>query len=237
MDGKSPNLADNPPFLQVDPTPSDANPAIHLMLDLSTCTDTLPAHSPLIKQLQWMSVSVGENSEGLYVTGHLTTDNAEVAKQIKGAINGTIAMTLLSIDNPDTIALLKAVKVDNTDKNISTDQAWPHLEKAMNAIIEHHKGAVDKEAIECSKKRIEDAEKRLDAAKNRLETAKKRLDAAQKRLDDAKTRLEKKLQATAAGGDRANQKETDESVNETAKQLEEDAKQVEESVKQLEESK
>jgi hypothetical protein len=82
----------------------------------------LPTPMPLAKQIDDVNLSLGESEGELFLHVKVETTGAEAAKQLKSTIDGFLAMGALQTgDKPDLQKMMKALKTDAKDKELTVD--------------------------------------------------------------------------------------------------------------------
>jgi hypothetical protein len=142
LEGKKSN------FASVQPAASGAIPAGAILLaGVTGVADVdLPCKCPIVKKLDAAIVAVGENSGSIFVQAKVLTKDSETAQQAKAVVDGAVALaTLAKADDAEAMKVLKAVKVDVSDKlitvdgNAAIDAVWAHIQKAVAEAKKGHK--------------------------------------------------------------------------------------------------
>jgi len=142
LDGKNPNLYGKDAALGVS-VPTGAI-LVAGALDISSVN--LPCHCPLPKQLDALTLAVGESQGEVYVQAQLNVKQAETAQKIKAVLDGAIAFASLAhSDNADAMKVISAVKVGASDKAVTleargtVDAVWAMIQKAAAKAEKMHK--------------------------------------------------------------------------------------------------
>ena len=107
---------------------------------------SLPFKSPLVKEMDSLSLTTGESNGESFVAAKLVTKSAEVAQQISKVMEGARAMGLLRFnDDADAQKIINRWNVTVTDKTVEVAFRAPasdvltHLEKVVKHMAEMHK--------------------------------------------------------------------------------------------------
>ena len=99
----------------------------------------VPHESPLVKHAESFLLVLGENQGQAFLRASLTMKDAQIAKQIKTAADGALAVaSLMKIDDPDALKIIDAVKVTLDDKSVSVEgrapveQVWARVQKEID---------------------------------------------------------------------------------------------------------
>jgi hypothetical protein len=137
LDGKKPSLAGKSSPLAGPVSPG----TIFTARAVGLADADLPCKSPLVKQIESLSLAIGENQNESFIESKIAAKQADVAEQLKSVIEGGRAMALLMHgDDAEAAKLLNAVKVTAADKVVSVDwkapadAVWAHVQK-MKEII------------------------------------------------------------------------------------------------------
>ena len=137
LDGKNPSLAgkDSPLTGAVPPG------TIFVARVVGLADANLPCKSPLVKQLESLSLALGENQGESFFDAKLTVKQTGVAEQLKAVVEGGRAMAVLMHgDDAEAVKLLNAVKVTAADKALSVEwkapaeAVWTHVQKVKEMI-------------------------------------------------------------------------------------------------------
>jgi hypothetical protein len=119
LDGKGKALVgEHSPF--AEPAPAGAFVELGAR-GLSSARD-LPFESPIVKQCQDLSISLGEKDGRTFLHGRLVINSAEVAGQVRALLDGMRAFAMLKArENATTMKLLSAVQVTADDRAVRVD--------------------------------------------------------------------------------------------------------------------
>lgn len=141
MDGKAKGLDGASPLAAAAPAGTTI-----LVRALGIGQAPLPGNPPFGKQLDSLSVVMGEGNGASFLHARLTVKSAETAAQIKDILLGIRALGLLHVgDDPKAKALAEALKVGSDSGSVSVDfeapadAVWEHVQKDIRRILEMHK--------------------------------------------------------------------------------------------------
>lgn len=119
IDGKGKGLAgERSPLAE----PAPAGTFIELAARGLSSAPDLPFESPIVKQCQDLSISLGEKEGRTFLHGRLVINSAEVAGQVRALLDGMRAFAMLKArENPTTIRLLSAVQVTADDRAVRVE--------------------------------------------------------------------------------------------------------------------
>lgn len=133
LDGTKPNMAgkDSPLAAKV-PT---GTMFLARVVGLDKAKD-LPCKHPLAKQINTMSLAIGENEGESFMVGRMTVKKAEFTEQIEKIVEGARAMAMLAnYGDSKTMKIINALKVEVDDVVIEmewrapADEVWGFLKK------------------------------------------------------------------------------------------------------------
>jgi hypothetical protein len=139
LDGKTPSLAgkDSPLAGAVAPG------TIFMARAVGLAGADLHAKSPLVKQIESLSLALGENQGEIFLDAKTVVEKPEVAEQLKTVVEGIRAMgDLLHGDDAEATKLLGTLKVSVVDKEIHAewkapaDAIWAYVQKIQKKIKE-----------------------------------------------------------------------------------------------------
>jgi len=142
MDGKRPTLAGTTSALTAE-IPAGTT-VVARAIDLGDAA--IPVKSPVVKQMDSLSLAMGESGSDAFLTAKIVTKSADMAQQIKAVLEGARAMGQLRFNgDEDAQKIINQLKVSVTDKTVEVAFRAPagdvlaHLEKAAKHFAEMHK--------------------------------------------------------------------------------------------------
>ncbi|MDB5292482.1 MAG: hypothetical protein JWL69_3723 [Phycisphaerales bacterium] len=125
LEGKSPALAKDSPLAVPATEGSIVQAAAAGLADAKN----LPLNSPVLRQCEYGTLSVGEQNGDVFVHGKIVTKSADVASKIRALVEGAKAMAVLQSDeNFDAAKLLGPLKVVADEKTVNLDWTFPAAE-------------------------------------------------------------------------------------------------------------
>lgn len=142
LDGTKPNLAGKHSPLAA-PVPQGTMFLARVM-GLAEAAD-LPAKCPMAKQIESLSLAIGEKKGESFVKGKVVAKKAELAQQMKAVIDGFRAMaTIAHGSDAEAMKIINALKVEVEGKELEIEwrapagMVWKHLKK-MEEMKKAHK--------------------------------------------------------------------------------------------------
>jgi len=140
LDGKKPNLPCKEPSL-VGSIP----PGAILVAGVGGLADVdLPCKSPLVKQIDLLTVAMGEHDGESFCMGQATVKQADIAQQMKAIVDGARAMVVLTHgDDAELLKLIAALKVDADGNTVTiewrapADEVWAYAQKMCKKMSRH----------------------------------------------------------------------------------------------------
>lgn len=121
LDGKSPALTKDSPLAAESP-----KGAIVVARAVKVGEAELPLKSPLVQQSDSIALAVGENETQVFAEGKVLAKSADVAKQLKGVVDGVrTTAELRRGDDPDVRKLIDALKIDTADNQLRVEIRLP----------------------------------------------------------------------------------------------------------------
>jgi hypothetical protein len=103
----------------------------------------LPAQAGVIKQIESLQLSIGENKSELFIRADAVMTTTDAVAQVKTIIEGGQTLASMQIrDNEQLKKLLNALKVTSEDKTLSlawsvaSDEVWETAQKQVKAMAE-----------------------------------------------------------------------------------------------------
>lgn len=119
LDGKSPDLAGSDSQLKQDVPPG----TVFESRAVELAAAGLPFQSPIVRKTELLAVAVGEHGGEVFVRATLVASEAEVANQVRAAVDGLRAIALLQHSNDENIVkALEALDVSTEDSTVTV--AW-----------------------------------------------------------------------------------------------------------------
>ncbi len=109
LDGTGPNLAgkDSPLAEEIPPGTMFLARAV----GLADAPD-LPCKSPVVKQIDFMTLSIGENQANTFINGKVEIEQAKMAQQLRSVVEGARAMAILNnADDEEALKVINALNV------------------------------------------------------------------------------------------------------------------------------
>jgi hypothetical protein len=145
LDGKKPSLAKSSPLAAASSAGALLVARVAGLADVK-----LPIESPIIKQTEAVSLTLGENNYEAYLAADLSAKDAKTAEEVKTKVDSALTDALMATNEAEMSDLINAARVTSNDQVVTVDVrgpadiGWTYLEKLAKNVAEEGRKRLEK---------------------------------------------------------------------------------------------